>query len=179
MTNLRVCAQARIVILAINTSWGLVEEQLNYRIMFSRYSPLIAYSLWKHGHKTVVFSLHTEHLQGWPWILGLLDKTLVTSLLLGLVWGVDPFPELAKGRSTTLLLWVSAFGELYALTHLLHITYTRKSWIVVGHRGARCCCCKGVIPWPVTMTDEAYDASMKARKDAKKAQAHKDEVEMK
>ena len=162
------------MILLLNISWGLLEEQLNYRIMFSRYSPLIAYSLWKHGKKTVVFSLHTEHLQGWPWVLGLLDKLSVTTLLLCVAWGVDPFPELAKGRATTFLLWVSAFGELYALVHLLHITVTRKSWIVVGHRGARCCCrcrccccCrKGVIPWPYTMTEEEYNAAMKARQDA-------------
>ena len=179
IANIILDVQARIVILGLNTSWGLLEEQLNYRIMFSRYSPLIAYSLWKYGKKTVVFSLHTEHLQGWPWVLGFLDKLSVTSLLLSVAWGVDPFPELAKGRATTFLLWVSAFGELYALVHLLHITVTRKSWIVVGHRGARCCCCKGVIPWPFTMTEKAYDATMKAREDAKKARDHTGEVEMK
>jgi hypothetical protein len=167
------------VILVLNISWGLLEEQLNDRIMFSRYSPLIAYSLCKHGRKTVVFSLHTEHLQGWPWVLGLLDKLLVTSLLLGSAWGVDPFPELARGRATMLLLWISAIGELYALVHLLHITFTRKSWIVIGHRGARCCHCEDVIPWPCTMTQEAYDAAIKGKEDPNKAREYNVDVEMK
>ena len=137
--------------------------------MFSHYSPLVLYSLCKHGRKTVVYSLATEHLQGWPWVFGLVDKSLIATLLLAVAWGADPFPQLAKGQSSLLLLWISAIGELYGLIHLMHITVTRKSWRVIGDRGVPCCCCKSDIPWPCAISQEAQDQYELAREEKKKA----------
>ena len=145
--------------------WGIFEDELHYKILFTRYSPLIMYSLWKHGYKTVVMSINTEYLQGWPWIVGLVDKSIISFLLLYVAWGADPFASLALGDSSLLFVWIATVIELCGIILFLHTSVKKKSWRVVGKRGVACCCCKVDIPWPLVISQEEYD--LKQSKDAK------------
>ena len=123
--------------------WGCYEDTEAYKILFANNSLLICYFLLRKGNKKVNDALEKEYLQGYPWLLKLFDEIFTTVALLGVAYGADPFPEIARGRNSLLLVWLTAIKELGSLLYSLYESYTKKSWIVVGTRGVGfpfCCC---------------------------------------
>ena len=162
----------RIILQVAFMYWAIVEDEPNYRILMADQSIFILYFLCNcrsHGVKKVNDALEKEYFQGWPWLVSLVDSILVTVAVLGVAYGADPFPGVARGRMELLLLWIAAFKETGKLAVKLYETIGKKAYRQVGDRGVRfplLCCIKKDIPWCVVITQEKFDEEKASKKAA-------------
>ena len=119
--------------------------------------------------KKVSASIENEYLQGWPWMMYLIDTAFVTVAMGGTAFGASPFPEIARGKFTLFFLWITALKEVNTLVGLLLSTYYKKAYKQVGDRGVRypwlhlifCCegckCLKNDMPWCIKQKHRPID----------------------
>lgn len=148
--------------------WAIFEDNHAYRIMFASKSFMIFLMFFRYGGKNISIAIENEYLQGWPWLLFLIDTVCVAVAMGGVAFGADPFPEMGKGKFTMLLLWITALIEINKLKTVLTNTYYRKSFRQIGNRGVqwpwlrfifccKCCkCLKNDMPWCIKQEAEAY-----------------------
>ena len=136
----------RIVFQILCMYWGCTEDNFDYKILFACETLLRAYMVCKVGAVKINETEEKEHLQGWPWFIGLVDATLVSIATLGVAYGADPFPELLKGRLALFLLWVSAIREVGSLLSRLYGAYSKKAYYVKT-KSHNVECCGKTIPW--------------------------------
>ena len=143
--------------------WAINEDNENYRILFSNESFLVLYSIFRYGLKKTNDAVESENLQGWPWLLGLLDNAFTFTATTLICWGADPRPEMRMQRFALLLLWIAAIQELFRLLSRLYDTFAFKLYYVTGEsRNVECC--KARIPWCLQREDkktEAYKVEVK------------------
>jgi hypothetical protein len=141
-------ATFRIIYQLLCLYWSCHEDNIQYRILFSSMTMIRVYSLCKFGIDKLNQAIDEEYVQGWPWLLGLIDSFCVAIATLGVAYGADPFPELSENRWTLLLLWISAIRECLKLSASLFTTVSKKQWIVrgesrnveIGQRTVPWCC---------------------------------------
>lgn len=148
--------------------WALFEDNSAYRIMFASKSFIIFYMFCLYSGKKISASIENEYLQGWPWMLYLIDTACVTVAMAGTAFGASPFPEISRGKFTLLILWITALKEINTLVNLLLSTYYKRAYKQVGDRGVRypwlhlifCCdackCLKNDMPWCIKQKAQAY-----------------------
>jgi hypothetical protein len=160
----------RIILQLSYMYWACVEDEPRYRILMADQSFLILYFLYNcksYGIRKVNEALEHEYLQGWPWLLSLLEGTLVTCAVMGAAWGADPFPSLGRGKMTLFLLWVAAFKEIGKLLQNIYETIGKKAYRQVGDRGIRypfLFCIKSDMPWCIKISQEKFDNIVSATK---------------
>jgi hypothetical protein len=126
--------------------WGCTEDHSDYRILFACETLLRAYYVCKVGTIKINEVEEKQFLQGWPWLLGLVDAILVTVATLGVAYGADPFPDLGKGRTELFFLWISAIREALELCYKLYNAYSKKAYYV-SSKSHNVECCSKTIPW--------------------------------
>jgi hypothetical protein len=126
--------------------WACTEDHSDYRILFACETCFRAYYVCKLGTMKINEVEEKQYLQGWPWLLGLVDAILVTIATLGVAYGADPFPELGRGRTTLFLLWISAIIEVLKLGYKLSTSYSKKAYYVRS-KSHNVEICSITIPW--------------------------------
>ena len=137
--------------------WGFTEDNKDARIMFSNESFIVLYSISQFGLKDTNKALQKEHLQGWPWLLGLLDNAFTTVVAWMIIWGTHNTVEieLRVGRLTLLLLWIAGVQEMFNLLGKLSSTITKKQYYVTGKsRNVKLCGMKEDLWWPLQRPEQ-------------------------
>jgi hypothetical protein len=126
--------------------WGCTEDNFDYRILFACETAFRAYYVCKVGTVKINEVEDKEYLQGWPWLIGLVDAVLVSIATFGVAYGADPFPELGKGRTALFFLWISALREVLNLAGKLYSAKSKKAFYVKS-KSYNVECCGKTIPW--------------------------------
>ena len=118
-------------------------------------TPMRIVAMIRHGIKELNDVLSNEHEEGWPWFAGLVDAVLTSVATLGVAYGADPFPEIARGRFTLFVLWLAAIREVGKTLYMLKTSVQYKQWYVT-RESKHVECCKRTIYWPFTNYDETF-----------------------